>query len=177
MLEEHLARWGLGVDEAWLLARRNVELLPRGTRSRQYGCWVEIDPSMFQHSRALLPATVEPSAPHGWILGAPMRSEIVVSPVRPGFDAGIDAVTRAVLITRRRWAEGGDPVCRHAWYVPSEGPGRWGEDAEPILIVDRSDVGRSRAAVLADPQVDIGERLHAVFGDRRPERPPPRLVI
>ncbi len=168
----HLEQWGVEPEEAWTAARAAADRVPRGMRSRRYGVWRDSDDSMFHHTRLLRPESIEPKTSQGWFVGAPTRSDVLVARAQTG-DRGLRALTHTMQSIRELWSDDGCSGARHCWFVSANGPGRWGEDAEPVLLIDDSAPG----SPICEMTARFGDRTHALFGEYMPKRPAPRLVL
>jgi hypothetical protein len=74
---------------------------------------------------------------------------------------------------RTFWSTAAYPTSRHFWYVPPEGMGMFGEDAEAIVWADESRDGASEP----DVHLRLGDRMQELYGERTPVRMAPRRVI
>ena len=127
---------------------------------------------MFTHNRVLYPELLVPDAPDGWIISAPTRHDVLVT--RASIDErGPERFAQLMQEARALWSTAAYPTSRHCWYVPPEGMGAFGEDAEAIVLVDESCGGESEP----DVHLRMGDRLHKLYGETTPVRAAPRRVI
>jgi hypothetical protein len=172
VVREHLERWGIEPDEAFEFARLNASLTRRGQHYKRYGVFRESGDSMFTHNRVLYPELLVADAPDGWIVSAPTRNDVLVT--RASIDSqGPDRFAQLIKDARTLWSTAGYPTSRHCWYVPPEGMGAFGENAEAIVLTDESLAGASEP----DVHVRLGDRLHQLYGESTPLRTAPRRVI
>ncbi len=172
VLPEHMEQWGIEEAEAFSLARVTAQFERPELRARKFGVFLESSESMFFHARILVPQLVVPDSSHGWFVSAPTRSEVFVAPASAN-STGFNRLMHLVRATRERWNLDPHSSARHCWFVPPEGMGLFGENAEAIVLTDESSAG-SR---YPDVHIRFGDRLHELFGEKTPIRPAPRRVM
>ncbi len=172
VIADHLQRWGIDEDEAFEIARNNAEQITPDTRARRFGTFWESGHSMFTHNRILFPERIVPNTSRGWFVSAPTRSDVFVAPAS-GDSTGFSRLGHLIKSARELWTSDPYPASRHCWYVPAEGIGRFGCDAEAIVLTDESLPGEHQP----DVHVRFGDQLHQLFGELTPVRPAPRRVI
>ncbi len=167
-----LDEWGMDPEEAFAVARANVNSERVGRKMRLTFGWDCDGPSTFHHTNALHPERIEQSGKHGWYVGIPTRSTVLVGRARTN-EASVEHLCQLIVATRTLWTNEPHPLCRHNWYIPPEGPGEFGCDAEPILLVDDGTPDNP------EPQFTprFGPRLHALWGEYPPPRPAPKLIL
>lgn len=159
---DHLAGWGIGIDEAFELARLHAAGAPM-PRVREKGCVRLLDSSsMFTHTAVLHPGELIESAPDGWFVAVPSREQVLAvraAGTEDGLAAMVDLVRESAVVGQMS----GYPLSRSPWYVPPAGIGPFGEEAELVALhFDPIDGTLQR--------VRMGPRVHELFGvleDRR----------
>lgn len=139
VIADHLARWGIAVDEAFELARQNTLECERGQLYERGGVLMESGDSMFAHAAVLSIANLCPSAAALGV-AVPNRHVVLAAPVQPD-DAGIEALVAVMTDSLSRYSADAYRIHPGAWFVPPAGIGRFGENAESIELVNHAPDG------------------------------------
>jgi hypothetical protein len=169
---QDLDLWGLDTEEAFDLARRNAMQIPISRRRKALIGWECAGGSLYIHNLALRPHEIEKRANHGWYVGIPTRNVVYVRRASPSLQS-IDDLCRFMMGVRAVWADEPHPLCRHSWYVPPEGVGDYGCNAEPIVFTSQVESVTDDM----DLRPRFGPRLHQLWGETPPVRPNPELVL
>ena len=112
---------------------------------------------MFTHTAVLNPEALIPVAPDGWFVSAPSREQVLAvraMATKGGFDGLVDLIHASAEVSRMS----GYPLSLSPWFVPPDGIGPFGEDAELVqLCFDRFDGTFQR--------VRMGPRVHELFAN------------
>ncbi len=152
VLPEHLDGWGISKAEAWDLARMQTIGHEAGEFTNYEDMSAYFGESMFTTTDVLNCHSWLTNAPNGLFISVPNRHHVLVRKV----DAeGLDLLTNFVQLAKDTFEQGPYPLSRSVWWVPSTGPGEYGEHAEvitPTPVDDNAD-GHTRYILMPGPQL------------------------
>jgi hypothetical protein len=132
VLPEHLEAWGITVDNAWDLARKNTLRHDVGELIKYLDMAAYSGDSMFTTTGVLQSHRWLSDTPYGLFISTPNRHHVLCRRVDT---EGVWLLSNFFQMTLDLYETGPYPLSTNVWWVPAAGPGEHGERAELIELV------------------------------------------